>query len=371
MNLTVNRAELLAALQIVGGAAAGRDVKPVLQNIKLVFHDAGYVVLSATDLEVGITLSLGEARLASCTLGEALLPPRVVQILKEIGDEKVTLSVSQDVLTVASASSEFELPTEDPQSFPGLPAPSQPGRLFSGAKIREAIKKTVWATSSVENTKFGATSGVLLEIADDITFVATDGRRLSCCGKRVPKAKVTCKGVVPVKTLAILDRLLAGFEGDVEVFMNENEAYFRTQYFKTQSATIYSRLVEGRFPDYRAAIPQSKSQTVELPVKEFLGAVRQASIMAERESQRVTFNFQPERLTLEASGPSSGRSRVEMPVSVQSPVEIAFDPRFILEGLKPLEAETVSLDLQAANSPAVFKSGDTYLYVVVPVVNAL
>jgi DNA polymerase-3 subunit beta len=103
-----------------------------------------------------------------------------------------------------------------------------------------------------------------------------------------------------------------------------------------------------------------------------LSAVRQAAIMTDEESKRVTFNFAKKKLTLQARGMESGRSRVEMPLDYDGKaLEISFDPKFVVDMLRVLEPDTpLTLELTDASTPAVFRHEPNYLYVVVPLVGS-
>jgi DNA polymerase-3 subunit beta len=169
--------------------------------------------------------------------------------------------------------------------------------------------------------------------------------------------------VVPTKAMSLLERNLQDDGELVRVCLRPNEALFRTEL-----ATIYTRLVEGRFPDYRQVVPKKAPIKVPLQVGPFQAAVRQAAIMTDDNSKRVTFKFAKHKLTLQAQGQSSGRSKVELPVEYEArPLDVNLNPAFLVDVLKvlPLDAP-LELDLIDGASPAVFRSGPDYLYLVMP-----
>jgi DNA polymerase-3 subunit beta len=138
--------------------------------------------------------------------------------------------------------------------------------------------------------------------------------------------------------------------------------------FRTGRAVIYSRLVEGRFPDYRQVLPKKQTVKVSLAAAAFQAAVRQAAVMADADSKRVAFRFAKNKLTLEAQGQTSGRSKVELAIAYDAKaIDINFNPDFVVEMLKVLPAEAeLTLDLIDGASPALFKSGADYSYLVMP-----
>jgi DNA polymerase-3 subunit beta len=163
--------------------------------------------------------------------------------------------------------------------------------------------------------------------------------------------------------MGLLERNLQVDEDAVKICLRPNEVLFRTG-----RAVIYSRLVEGRFPDYKQVMPRKAATKVALSTAPFQAAVRQAAVMTDDESKRVTFHFTTNKLTLEAKGASAGRSKVELPVGFEAKsVEIKFNPGFLIDMLKVLPPdEEITLDLIDGNSPALFKHGTAYSYLVMP-----
>src|SRR5205085_11134326 len=142
--------------------------------------------------------------------------------------------------------------------------------------------------------------------------VATDSKRLALATG--PAAAVGGHGttggqshIVPTKAMALLERNLHDDAEVIRVSLRSNEVLF-----KTERATIYSRLVEGRFPPYREIMPKKANARIPLAVTPFMTAIRQAAIMTDDESKRVAFHFASGKPTLEAQGAATGRAEVEV-----------------------------------------------------------
>ena len=193
------------------------------------------------------------------------------------------------------------------------------------------------------------------------------GRRLAMMeGAAVSQGGHDTKGqthVVPTKAMQLLERNLADPEEQVRVCLRPNDALF-----KTERAMIYSRLVEGRYPPYREVFPKKQTVKVPLVTGPFHAAVRQAAIMTDEESKKVVFSFAKKKLTLKAQGSETGRAKVELPVDYDGKgLDISFDPRFLTEMLRVLEPDAaLTLELVDSASPALFRQGDNYSYVVMP-----
>lgn len=366
MKAICHREGLLAACQLASVAVPSRDIKPILKNLKAV-ADNGHCTLVATDLELGIRLEVRGLQIDEP--GEAILPAqRLLAILREAQDDELTIETDPNTCMVKGETAEWNMPSEDPVNFPDVPVfTDDKYHEVEAGVLREMIRRTIFATADGESGKYSMT-GVMWELdGDDVRLVATDGRRLALTqGTARENGGHNTKGqspVVPSKAMTLLERNLHDDQEQVRVSIRPNEVLFRTE-----RAVIYSRLVEGRFPDYRQVLPKKAATKIPLAVGPFLAAVRQAAIMTDEESKRVVFRFTKKKLTLEAKGATTGRSRVEMPVEYDGKnVDIAFNPAFVVELLRvlPLDAE-LSLDLVDGNTPALFKSGTSYSYLVMP-----
>jgi DNA polymerase III subunit beta len=142
--------------------------------------------------------------------------------------------------------------------------------------------------------------------------------------------------------------------------------------FQTERATIYTRLLEGRYPPYRDILSLTRRQTtkkIPLPVQAFLSRVRQAAIMTDDESKRVDFTFGSGKLQLRARGEARGNCHVEMVVDRYDGDEvcISFDPAYMTDFLRVLDPATdVILEMSTPGSAALFKAGDDYSVIVMP-----
>lgn len=369
MKTVCHREGLLAACQLASAAVTSRDIKPVLRNLKAVV-DKDRCILMATDLELGIRLEVRGVKVDEP--GEALFPTaRMISILRESADEELTVEAGPEACVVRGEHNEFEMPGEDPSAFPDLPtfAEEKYHELTAGV-LREMIRRTIFAAASAEHSRYGATTGVLWELDDkQAVLVATDGRRLAIMEETTgAHGGHSTKGqtpVVPVKAMTLLERNLTEPDEVVKICLKPNEVLM-----KTERAMIYSRLVEGRFPEYRRVLPQKLGSKIPFTAGPFLAAVRQAAIMTDEESKRVVFTFAKKKLTLQAHGAESGRSRVELPIDYEGKsLAINFDPKYLIDMLRVLEPDTaLTVELNDSRTPALIRVGSNYQYVVVPLV---
>lgn len=344
---------------------------PVYQNLKAIAGKDSLTIM-ATDLEVGIRYEVRGVAVEEP--GEAILPVgRLTSILRESMDSEVRLDADERRTRVNTAVSEYEMPGEDPSTFADI-ADFVAGERYTelaAGDLQRMIRRTIFAAAKDEG-KY-AMRGVLWDLEEKkAKLVATDGKRLAVAsGPCVSHGEVDKKGhshLVPPKAMSLLERILS--EGDgaqpVQVGLRANDALF-----KTERAVIYSRLVEGRFPPYRDVIPKKANARVPLPVNEFHSAVRQAAIMTDDESKRIAFHFAPGKLKLEAQGATTGKSKVDMKLEEYSgpAIDISFDPAYLSDMLRVMDGgDTLQLDLVDGQKSAVFRGGEDYLYLVVPLV---
>jgi DNA polymerase III subunit beta len=366
MKAVCEREKMLHAFQTAASVAPSRSPKPILQNVKLDVS-ADSAMLMGTDLEIGIRMEIQGFAIEQP--GSIILPKeRFGKILSESSDEKLSLETVGDKTRVRGERSEFQLPTENPDEFPGIAQFEEskyhevPARFF-----RELIRRTVFATDN-ESSRY-ALGGVLIEFGEDkIVAVATDGRRLakqegpaSSVGGHHLSEKMT---IIPSRAMQLIERAIAGSEENVQISARDNDLLL-----KSGKSTIYTRLVEGRFPKWRDVFPRREGTTqVELTVGSFYAAVRQAAIVTSEEHRGVDFIFGEGKLVLSGHGAEMGESRVDLPIAYDGEeIAVMLDPRYLSDFLRVLEPEsTITMALRDSDSAVVCTTADGYSNVIMP-----
>jgi DNA polymerase III subunit beta len=368
MQVTSPRDSLLSAVKLVSMAVAQRTTKPILGQIKAL-ADNDRLILMATDNEVGIRFELRGIKVSRP--GAAIFPPaRLASILQETSDPEVTINVGAESTLIRTSSGRYELPVTNPDEFPEIPGIDETREYheITAGVLRTMLKRTSFAVEKRESTRFAVT-GVLWEAeGQKARLVATDTRRLAFCeGPATVHGEYDPKGqshLIPFRTIQLLERNLTDDGELIKVVLKPNEALFQTE-----RAIIHTRLVEGRFPPYRNIIPKSSAVKLEIPVPEFHARIRQTAIMADEETRRVDFAFEAGSVTMKARGQEigSGEVKMELPNYTGQNVEIAFDPNYLTEMLRAIDGEpSATLEMTDGQRPAVFRVGDNYLYLVMP-----
>jgi DNA polymerase III subunit beta len=366
MKVTCDREKLMHAFQMAASVAPTRSPKPILQNVKLQAA-ADNAILMGTDLEVGIRIELPGLEVA--VPGDVVLPiARFGAILRESTDGKLVLESDGQKTLVRGQRSEFQLPSENPDEFPTVMAfeaqqyQEMPARFF-----REIVRRTVFATDN-ESTRY-ALGGVLIELASDrVTAVATDGRRLARqegpakgVGEKPAGENAT---IIPTRAMQVLEKAMAENDENIQLAARENDVLVRSA-----RTTIYSRLVEGRYPKWRDVFPRRDDLVkIELPVGPFYAAVRQAAIVTSEERRGVEFTFGEGKLALAGHGAEYGESHVELPIPYDGVLKsVNLDPRYVNDFLRVLDQEqTIDVELRDSESAVVCQTRDGYAYVIMP-----
>ena len=366
MKVSFEREKFMAAFQTAATIAPARSPKPILQNVRLDVGDKSSILM-ATDMEIGIRLELADVEVKAT--GNAVLPAQQFgALLRESSDEKIHLETDGNSLIVKGDRSKFNLPVQNPDEFPSVASFDEKKYHECSARLmKELVKRTLFATDT-ESSRY-ALGGVLIEFEKDkIVAVGTDGRRLA---KMEGEAKSVgghesgeSMTIVPSRSMQLIDRALQESDGEIQLAARSNDILI-----KTPRATIYSRLVEGRFPKWREVFPdRNDGSDIELTVGPLFTALRQAAIVASEDSRGIDFVFEKGTLQLDAQSADVGESHVEVPISYDGePISMALDHRFVADFLKALDAgKTFTLNLKDAQSAALCTTDDGYGYVVMP-----
>ncbi len=363
MKVNCSRTALESALGIVTSVVSSRTPREVLKCAQIVAKK-DQLTLAGTDLELSVRCTIPQVEVEE--EGMVLLPAdKLSQIVRELTDEVVRLELGGDLIHLRAQNSHFQMYGQDPADFPPIPEFADEGDvLLEGAVLRRLIETTAFAAAR-ENTRY-AISGVLWETKGKrLQFVATDGRRLARSVGVVKEAKGDgLRVIVPSKTTSLLHRIVQndGAE-EVAIRATSNQLLVRAG-----TVTLASVLVEGHFPKYDDVIPKGQDTKVDFETGQLYGAVRRAALLTSDESKGVRLEFGKDGLTLSSRAPREGEATVSVPVEYQgAPLAIGFNPGFLTEALKVVEAERVTLELSDASKPGVLTTGKEFLYVIMPV----
>lgn len=363
MRVEFKRSSLLKAVQTAAGVIPARSTVPALQNVR-VSAEMGQVEVMATDLELAVAIKLVGADIK--TAGSALWPAaKTMSILRECRDETVEFKTGERHTDVTTSTGKFKLPVEDVANFVCMSKnDAKPTATVKCNEMTAAIRSCQFAAKKEEGRNATMT-GVLIDTnATGLTVVGTDGKRLSVVTIEGRTDGERRKMIVPVKAMRTLLSVLDD-EGDSELRIAANNNFIS---FETERSQVASRLLEGSYPPYNTVIPtKNLFQRFVIGAEEFFSFVRQAAIMADDETRRITLAFETGGVTMSTQS-HLGTSDVTMPIpGFVGQITMSFDPVYLTEFFRSRPTGEVWVELFPENRPIVFRSG-THLHLIVPLV---
>ena len=380
MKVTCDRETLREGLAVVNNVIPARSTKPVLENVKLVAKD-DCLELVGTDLEVAIRYKLSShQQVASDEEGKdgashglveiaepgvAVVPARVaLDFIRDLVGNTVTLETNDNTLSIYSGPDTCELVTADADEYPTVNQ-FDPEDSFSiqGGVFNRLVTQTAFAAAR-EAGRY-AMHGVLMDLqAETLKLVATDGRRLALTTHPIPTTGYShAPVIVPAKGMQLFCRVIDDPLGQASFHFYENEIGMQAG-----NAEVFARLIDGEFPKYEAVIPKSCSEHVEADADLLSRKLRLVANVTGAEARAVRLQIKQGELALAGHSAGRGEAHAEMEVEYKGDeAEIAFNPDYVLEGLKHCERETVALEFNDRLSPGKFSLGESYTYIVMPI----
>ncbi|MHC5074224.1 MAG: DNA polymerase III subunit beta [Planctomycetota bacterium] len=365
MKVNFNRSALAEAFSLLTSVVPARTPKPILRCVRI--NASGKEVqLFATDLEVGISYSVSEVQVEQ--EGEAVVPAdRLAAIVRESADEVLKFEVEETTCTIMGSDSRFTVYGHSPDQFPAVPSfDGEPDVKIPLENLQLGIEQCLFATAK-ESTRY-AINGVLWEAkGKKLNFIATDGRRLAksrinltaAADKNLEQSKI----IVPAKTMSLLDKIGGSEKETVNVKLVGNQIIM-----SCTNAIISSSLVEGNFPKYEDIIPTDYDKKITLATDIALSAVKRAALLTSEESRGIKISIEEGKITLSGRAPEAGDARIEMKVEYKGePIEIGFNPQFLTEVLRVIRSPELELELGQSDRPGLIKSGQNFLYVLMPI----
>jgi len=360
MKFTIEKSAILEALGQVQGVIASRTSLPVLGNVHIAAGKDS-LTLTCTDLDIFCrTVVKADVK----EEGTSTLPVRrLFAVLKNATAPEVNFSITaKHVASITCGSSSVKMYGLPGEEFPSMLKTDKLASVtITQNALADLLKKTKYAISHDE-TRY-VLNGVLLELdGDEITAVATDGRRLALFPHTVPAAKWAKQEVIiPSKAVDQLSKLV-GSDGYATIIFHKDAVTF-----EAGGVEFKTKIIEGTFPNYKQVMPAECKERVALNRDAFIGGLRRASLLASDKSMSVRLHFGKDLLAITSTTPEVGEAREELPIKFKGKeVSIAFNPHYMLEPLNALTDDEVFFELVDEMSPGVIKTAGRFVYVIMP-----
>jgi DNA polymerase-3 subunit beta len=386
MKLVCSQAELSASLQLVSRAVAARPTHPVLANVLLTADAAtGRLSLTGFDLSLGIQTSLPAAVESS---GAITLPAKLFgEIVSRLSLENpITLHCEEggEQVELTSLSGSYRMRGMPADDFPDLPLVQSGTPIqIDGESLVKGLRATIFASSSDEAKQI--LTGVHLRLeGEGLECAATDGHRLAVL--RLDQAhgpagaesgddamaadREPFSVTVPARSLRELERLLTGRPSrePLSLFCERGQVVVLWA-----DQVLTSRSLDGTYPNYRQLIPGSFQRRIVLDRRAFTAALERVAVLADQHNNVVKFASDPGRgrVTIRADAQDVGSGSEDLAAEIEGEeIEVAFNVRYLLDGLKVMTADRVALHCNGPTTPAVLSpvgEDDSFTYLVMPV----
>lgn len=368
MRFIVSTSTLLKHLQAVSGALSNSAVLPILENFLFEIKDSS-LTISATDLQTSMTTNLA---VESKEGGKIAVPSKILlDTLKTLPEQPIAFSVDDKTfaIEISAGDGKYRLSGENGDDFPKIPVVDNASSVNLAASVLgEAINKTLFAVSNDELRP--AMTGVFCQLSpQNVTFVATDAHKLVRYRRNDAKAESAASFILPKKALNLLKSSLPSEDLNVSIEYNSTSAFF-----KFANINLICRLIDERYPDYEAVIPQNNPNKLTLDRSLFLNCLKRVVIFANKTTHQVRLKITGSELNISSEDidfANEAHERIGCQFDGED-MEIGFNAKFLIEMLNNLSGEEITIEMSTPNRagilfPSIKDSDEDILMLVMPV----
>ena len=381
MKLLCTQENLIHAISILERVIGKQSTLPILGNF-LLETNKGRLKLSATNLEIGVVAYVGgkieeEGRI---TIPAKLLSNFIHNLPMQ---DVISFETTGSFLKIVSGGYEMKIKGLDAKDFPLIP--QHEGEYFfalPAQSLKTAFSRLL-PCISLSDSRLELTGVHAFFFEKEIHLAATDSFRLG--EEIIPLENMENKDgyqsfitehpslIIPAMTLQELQKSITPESEWIKVALHDNQIFFQVD-----EVQIVSRLINGKYPDYKQIIPQQFSCEVIFDKEVLLRAVRVGSVFSSQSSGEIIFKITPQAGTVIISSLSQeiGENKVVVPAQIQGNDEmsISFNPKYILDGLNILQGEKIIFRCNTPHTPVELRTsaegeGEVggFLYIAMPI----
>ena len=346
MRFIINSQLFLKHLNALSGVISNNNNVPIISCFYM-HLEGSTLTIKATDLETTMVCSieLEEARVDG--IDTIAVPSKLIlDMLKNMDD--VPLNIAVDAATmqinISSGKGNYSLTGQNADTYPSMPEMEQTVQTSLPASVLvNAINKTAFAASTDEMRQ--QMSGIFCEMTpENVTFVATDAHKLVRYRRNDIHSDEAASFILPRKPVTLVKNILSSNKEEIDVTINYNVS---NVFFSFDNFTIVCRLVEGKYPNYEAAIPKDNPNKLTIERMSFLNTLRRVSLFANQSTHQVRLSIKSHEIQISSEDLEfSNKAHEEIPCSYDGdPMDIGFNAKFLTEMLVNLDTENVLVEL--------------------------
>lgn len=378
MKFIINSLLLSKQIQLLSGVLTNNNTVPIINCFH--FHlDEGVLTIRATDLETTLVakLEVETGRIEGLT--DIAVPSKLLMdIVKTMDDAPLTFNVDDSTygISITSGEGKYRLAGKNPETFPNMPEAKETSQVeISSSALANAIGKTSFATSTDEMRP--QMCGIFCEIgAENTTFVATDAHKLVRYRRNDVQSDTPVSFILPRKPVTMMKSILATRKEDTQVKLEYNNV---NAFFTFDSFYVICRLVDGKYPNYDAAIPKENPNKLTVDRNSFLNTLRRVGLFANQASHQIRLSIQERELMVSAEDLEfSNDAQEKLPCQYEGePMEIGFNGKFLAEMVSNIDTEQILIEMSHPNRAGIIfpinedeNSTEDILMLVMPVMLA-
>lgn len=363
MKIVCNKSDLVKGVNIVSKAVPGKTTMPILE-CTLIDATTDIIKLTANDMELGIQTEIaGEI----IDRGMIAIDAKIFsEIVRKLPDNEVSIETDDRLqTTIVCEKAKFDISGKPGNEFAYLPIIEKDDSIvISQFTLKEVIRQTIFSIADTESNKL--MTGELFEIKDNVLRVASlDGHRISIRKIELKNPVSDYKMVVPGKTLIEISKILSGeAESMVEISYTNNHIVF-----EFDNTIVVSRLIEGDYFKIDQMLSSDYDTKVRINKKEFLNCIDRATLLIkEGDKKPIIIDIQDEMMELKIKSQIGSMNEEIMISKDGKDLLIGFNPKFLIDALRVIDDEEVTLYLMNAKAPCFIKDEtESYIYLILPV----
>jgi len=369
MKIIILKNHLKSGLEIISkiGSESSSITLPILRNFLIETID-NKIKLSMTNLEIAITCYIPGKVIES---GSLVIPFNIFNsIVANLQTERINLDSKDNHLIIKTDNYQAKIQGNTKEEFPIIPQiTSQTFLEFSIAVLKKSLSSVISAAQISEVKP--ELSGILFDFqVNSLKLAATDSFRLAEKNIVATQFKSNIeqgfKVIIPLKTIQEVIRIFKEEDDQISVYFEPNQVLF-----KTENSEIISRLISGNFPEYQTIIPQSSETEIILNKEQLINAIKLTSFFTDKLNEvKISIKENAKNIEVFSFNQILGENQYLIPAKIKGPaLEIIFNWRFLLDGVRVLDSENIFLGLNGDNKPVLIKSpGDiSYFYILMPI----
>ena len=363
MKISASKSELIKSINIVLRAVPSKTTMNIL-NCILIDASVDEIRLTANDMELGIeTIVQGTILQRGIICLDAKL---LSEIVRKLADAEVVIETDDNYQTlITSENSVFHIVGKDPSEFPHLPLiEKEDPVVLSQFQLREIIRQTIFSIALNDSNRI--LTGEYLEIREnELRIVGLDGHRIAIRQLTLDKSYHEHKVIIPGKTLSELMKILTGEQDDlVSLYFTRNEILF-----EMDGTIVISRLIEGNYFRIDQMLSNDYETTVVLKKTDFMNSVDRAMLFtSESEKRPLVLSVESNSINMKINSQLGSMSDTLEIEKEGKDLKIGFNPKFILDALRVIDDEKITVYFLNAKAPCFIKDEEqSYIYMVLPV----